>query len=178
MKWVQFHWHPFTLKFHNTTLHPPYNCSISYPTDHLKRTNSNSSTRKIRLKIVTNSQAAAHKSWVGRCSPSNPGFSCNNFHNFHGFNHSHSECSYLKDFYFLLHFQVFDPSNKLLKIVLHISLQLWIHATKVLPRNPYLRLERSVFLKNFQKIFLMSLLLLRRSFQGVLSCFEIFVGSA
>ena len=56
--------------------------------------------------------------------------------------------------HFLLHFQVFNPLNKWLKTSVHISLQLWIHATKVLPHNPHLRLERSVHLKNVEIFFL------------------------
>ena len=78
--------------------HPPYDRSISLPTDHLRRTNSNSCTKKIRLASVTNSQAVANNSRVARCSPSTRGFSCNNLHNFHGFNHSHSQSSQPKDF--------------------------------------------------------------------------------
>ena len=78
--------------------HRPYDCSISFPTDPLKWTNSNSSTKKIRLKSVANNQDVAHKSWVTRCFRSTPGFICNNLPNFHGFNHSPSKSSHQKDF--------------------------------------------------------------------------------
>ena len=40
------------------------------------------------------------------------------------------------------------------------------------------RLERSVFLKNFKKIFLIYLFLLKKSSQGIFNCFEILIGSA
>ena len=110
-------------------------------TEHLKRSNSNSSIRKIRLTIVTNTQAVAHKSWVARCFPSTPGCSCNNLHNFHGFNHSHSLSSHHKDFSLPVLLASFNPSNNLLKISLHISLRLSIHATKVLPYNLHLKLD-------------------------------------
>ena len=92
MKWVQFpltsYFFPWSVTMWPT--HPPYNWSISCPSDNLKRTNSNSSTRKIRLTSVTNSQAAVHKSWVTSCSSSAPEFSCNNLDNCHCFNHSQS----------------------------------------------------------------------------------------
>ena len=65
--------------------HPPYDHSFSFPTDHLRRSNFNSSSKKINRTSVTNSQAVVHKSWVARCSRSTPGFSCNNLRNFHGF---------------------------------------------------------------------------------------------
>ena len=78
--------------------HPPYDHNISFPTDNLKRTNSDPSTKKIRLTSVANSQAAAYKNWVARCSSSTPGFSCKNLHNIHGFNHSHSQLIHHKDF--------------------------------------------------------------------------------
>ena len=89
MKWVLF---PLTSNFSPWSVttwctHSPYNRHISCPVDHQKETKSNSSTRKI-------SQAVAHKSWVERCSPSTTGFSCNNFHNLYGFNHSHSQSSH------------------------------------------------------------------------------------
>ena len=42
-----------------------------------------------------------------------------------------------------------------------------------------LRLERGVFLKNFEKnFFLIFFFLLKRSFQGIVGCFEILIGSA
>ena len=150
----------------------------SCPADHLKRTNSDSSTKKIRLTSVTNSHAAAHKSWVARCFSRTPGFSFNSFHNFHGISHSTPSLVTTRISHFLLHFQVFNPLNKLLKTSVHISLQLWIHASKVLPHNPHLRLERSVHLKNVKNFFLIFLFPLKRFFQGVFSCFEILTGSA
>ena len=85
----------FTWKSHNTT-RPPSLWLQHCSTDHLKWTNSNSSTMKIWVTSMTNSQAVAHKSWVARCSPSTPGFSCNNLQNIHGF--SHSQSSHHKDF--------------------------------------------------------------------------------
>ena len=67
------------------------------PKNHLKQTNRNTSTRKIKLTSVTNNQAVAHKSWVEIFSTSTPKFSRNNLHNCHGFNRSHSQSSYHKD---------------------------------------------------------------------------------
>ena len=61
--------------------HSPYDRNIYCPLYHLKRTNSNSSTRKLRLKSVTNGQVVAHKSWVAKFFPSTPGFSRSNLHN-------------------------------------------------------------------------------------------------
>ena len=127
-QWAQF---PLTFHFSHWSvtiwhLHPPYDRSISCPTDHLKRTNTNSSTRKIRLTSVTKSQVVAHKSWVGRCFPSTPVFSCNNLHNFHALNHSHSQCIFTRCS--TLKFLILQ----ILEIFLHISLQLWIPCYKSL----------------------------------------------
>ena len=88
MKWIQF---PLTSYFSPWSFtiwhaHPPYDRSISFSTDHLKLTESNSSTKKIKLISMNNSQTVAHKSWVARCFPSTPGFGCNNLYNFDGFN--------------------------------------------------------------------------------------------
>ena len=47
---------------------------------------------------MTNSQAFTHKRSVARCSPSTRGISCYNLHNFHGFNHIHSQSSHHKYF--------------------------------------------------------------------------------
>ena len=63
VKWVQF---PLTSYFSPWSVtmwhaHPSYDHGLSFPTGYLKRTNSNSSTKKIRLASVTNSQAVAHK---------------------------------------------------------------------------------------------------------------------
>ena len=90
VKWAQFPLTSYFSPWRFTIWHaqPPYDHSFSFPTDHLKQSNFNSSTKKISLTSVTNSQAVVHKSWVARCSLSTPGFSCNNVHNFHGFNQS------------------------------------------------------------------------------------------
>ena len=87
----------FHLEVSQWDCHIPYDCNISCPMGRLKRTNNNSSTMKIRLTSVTNSQAVSHKSWVARCSLSTLGFIHNKLHNFHGFNHSHSQSSHHKD---------------------------------------------------------------------------------
>ena len=99
--------------------------------DHLKWINSSSSIGKARLTSVTNKQVVANKSWVAGCYLSTPGFSCNNLHNFHGFNRNHRlVTTSISDS--LLHSQVFNPSNKLFKI----SLQLWIPCYQRLTTQP------------------------------------------
>ena len=77
--------------------HPPYDRSISFPIEHLKRTNGNSSTWWIGLAHVTNSLAVSHKSWAVRCSPYAPGFIQSNFQNSHSLNPRHSQPSRHKD---------------------------------------------------------------------------------
>ena len=102
-EWSDFnsHWRPiFYPEVSQWDAHLLYNQSISCPAEQLKLTNSNSSTRKIRLTNVINSQAVAHKSWVARCSPNTTGFNGENLHNFHYFNHSHSKSSHHKDLLF------------------------------------------------------------------------------
>ena len=99
IKWFQFpltsYFSPWSVTLWNADL--LYDRSFSVPTNHLKQTNINSSTKKIRLTSATNRQAVAHKSRLARYFPSTPGFSCKNLHNFHGFNHSHSQSSHQKD---------------------------------------------------------------------------------
>ena len=78
--------------------HPPYDRSISFPIEHLKRTNGNSSTWWIGLAHVTNSLAVFHKNWAVRCSPYAPGFSQSSFRNSHSLNSRHAQSSHHKDF--------------------------------------------------------------------------------
>ena len=70
VKWAQFPLTSYFSPWRFTIWHaqPPYDHSFSFPTDHLKQSNFNSSTKKISLTSVTNSQAVVHKSWVARCS--------------------------------------------------------------------------------------------------------------
>ena len=117
--------------------HPPYDRSISFPTDHVKLINCNSSNKKIRLTSVTNSQTDAHKSWVARCSPSTPGFSCNNLHNFRGLNHSHSQSSHHKD----SSLPALNPSINYFKFPCILACSYEFRAIKVLPHNPHLNLD-------------------------------------
>ena len=82
---------------------------------------------------MTNSQEVSHKSWVARCSPSNPGLSCHNLHNFHGFNHSHSQSSHHKDFSLPALLSSFESFK--------IACIYEFRAIKVLPHNLHLNLD-------------------------------------
>ena len=90
VKWAQFPLTSYFLPWRFTIWHaqPPYDHSFSFATDHLKPSNSNSSSKKISLTSLANSEAVVHKSWVARCFLSTPRVSCNNLHKFRGFNQS------------------------------------------------------------------------------------------
>ena len=70
--------------------------------------------------------------------------------------------------------------NYLLKIMKDVAVG--ILQSRNFEKKSMLRLEDSVFLKNFDFfcffLFLIFVFLLKRSFQGILSCFEILIGSA
>ena len=139
----------FTFKCHNMT-YPPYDRSISFPTDHLKWTTSCSSTKKIGLINVTNSWACTHKSWVARCSPSTLGFSCNNLINLHGFYRSHSQSSHHKDFPFPAPLSgIVILQINYFKFPCTLACSYEFCAIKVLPHNPYLNFD--IVEKNLSK---------------------------
>ena len=143
MKWVQL---PLTSYFPPWSVtiwhaHPSFDCSISLPTDHLKRTNSNSATKKIRLTSVTNSQEVAHKNWVARCSPGTPEFSCNILHNFNSFNHSYYQSSHYKDFSLPAPLSSLILQINYFKFPCILACSYEFRAIEVLPHNQHLNLD-------------------------------------
>ena len=70
----------FTISCHDIS-HLTFDYSISCPTDNIKLINNNSSTTRLWLTRMINSQTVAYKIWVVRCSPSDPVFSQSRFMN-------------------------------------------------------------------------------------------------